>query len=166
MKQLLIIAIILLNTLTTFSQNTEVSTYYFVRHAEKDRSDTSNHNPHLIENGKQRAEHWNDVLKNVSFDIVYSTNYHRTIETATPTALKNNLEITSYNPKNIDTQEFLNQTKGKTVLVVGHSNTTPEFVNKLLGKEKYKDIDESNNANLYIVTVSDDIISDTLLFVE
>ena len=51
---------------------------------------------------------------------------------------------------------FLQETKGKTVLVVGHSNTTPAFVNKILAVEKYKDIDDNNNANLYIVTISGD----------
>ena len=166
MKHVLIVAIILLNSLLAFSQNSEVSTYYFIRHAEKDRSDSSNHNPHLIEKGKLRAEHWNDVLKNVSFDLIYSTEYHRTIETATPTALNNHLKITSYNPKNIDTQEFLTQTKGKIVFVVGHSHSTPEFVNKLIGTEKYEHIDDNNNANLYIVTISGDTISDTLLLIE
>ena len=51
---------------------------------------------------------------------------------------------------------FQQETKGKTVLVVGHSNTTPAFVNKILAEEKYKDIDDNNNANLYIVTISGD----------
>lgn len=145
---------------------TETSTYYFIRHAEKDRSDASNNNPHLIEKGKLRAEHWKEIFKNIEFDAVYSTEYNRTVETAQPTALKNNVEITFYNPKEIDIQEFLINTKGQSVLVVGHSNSTPTFINKILGKEKYQHIDDSNNANLYIVTISGDIISDTLLLVE
>ena len=41
------------------------STYYFIRHAEKDRSDSNNENPHLIDIGKQRAQHWNEVFKNI-----------------------------------------------------------------------------------------------------
>lgn len=169
MKQLLLLAFVFLTIQPVFSQNENentTSTYYFIRHAEKDRSDLSNRNPHLIEIGKQRAEHWSNVLKNIEFDAVYSTEYHRTIETASPTALKNNIEITFYDPSNIENREFLNSTKGKSVLVVGHSNTTPDFVNKLLGKEKYKHIDDSNNANLYIVTIFKDTISDTLLLVE
>jgi phosphohistidine phosphatase SixA len=172
MKKIILLILILSTTLTSCLQTkeeqskTETSTYYFIRHAEKDRSDASNNNPHLIEKGKQRAEHWKDVLKNIKFDAVYSTDYHRTIETAQPTALKNNVEITFYNPKEINIHEFLNNTIGQSVLVVGHSNSTPEFVNKLLGKEKYEHIDDSNNANLYIVTVFGDTISDTFLFIE
>jgi phosphohistidine phosphatase SixA len=172
MKKIMLLSIILFGTLTSCVQTkeeqskTETSTYYFIRHAEKDRSDASNQNPHLIEKGKQRAEHWKNVFKNIKFDAIYSTEYHRTIETAQPTALKNNIEITLYNPKEIDVQEFLNNTKGQSVLVVGHSNSTPKFVNSILSKEKYEHIDDSNNANLYIVTISGDIISDTLLLVE
>lgn len=169
MKKILFLSLILLTTLASFSQseeNSETSTYYFIRHAEKDRSDASNPNPHLIEKGKERAEHWKEVFKNITFDAIYSTNYHRTIETAQPTASKNNIVITLYNPKGIDVQEFLKNTQGKTVLVVGHSNSTPVFVNAVLGEEKYQHIDDNNNANLYIVTISGDNISDTLLLIE
>jgi len=169
MIKIFAITFVLLTILTSCTKNiqsSETSTYYFIRHAEKDRSDVSNDNPHLIEKGKQRAEHWNDVFKNINFDAVYSTNYHRTLETAIPTSVKNNVEITIYDFKNLDIDKYLDDTKGKSVLVVGHSNTTPEFVNNLIGKEKYKDINDSNNANLFIVTVCGDIISDTLLLVE
>ncbi|MGM5471070.1 SixA phosphatase family protein [Flavobacteriaceae bacterium LMO-SS05] len=141
------------------------STYYFIRHAEKDRSDPSDKNPHLTEIGKARAQHWSIILDKVKFDEVYSTQYNRTKETAQPTAFKNNLELKSYDPNQIEAQSFMNETKGKTVLIVGHSNTTPAFVNKLLGHKKYEDIDDSNNGNLYIVTVCGDNISDQMLVI-
>jgi len=169
MKQLFLFTFVLLFIQPGFSQNkseNKNSTYYLIRHAEKDRSDSSNHNPHLLEKGKKRAEQWSNVLKNINFDAVYSTNYHRTIETATPTAIKNNIEISYYDPKSIDTQEFLQITNGQSVLVVGHSNSTPKFVNNILSQDKYKHIDDSNNSNLYIVTISEDSVSDILLFVE
>jgi len=156
----------LLTGSTSFSQDTNkqaTSTYYFIRHAEKDRNDVTNRNPHLIEKGLQRAEHWNTIFKNIHFDAVYSTNYHRTIETAGPTASKNKVEITIYDYKNLDIGKFLQETKGKSVLVVGHSDTTPEFVNRILGKTKYKDINDNNNGNLYIVTIQGENISDVLL---
>ena len=40
---------------------------------------------------------------------------------------------------------------GKTVLVVGHSNTTPEFVNALIKNDFYDQIEDNNNGNLYYV---------------
>lgn len=139
------------------------STYYFIRHAEKDRTDPTDKNPHLTEIGNARANHWSEILGEIKFDAVYSTDYNRTKETAQPTATKNNLEITLYDPKQIDAQAFLKENEGKTVLIVGHSNTTPAFVNKILGSNKYQDIDDSNNGNLYIVTITGEQINDQVL---
>lgn len=145
----------------------ETSTYYFIRHAEKDRSDASNKNPNLIQKGVLRAAKWSYVLGSVEFDAIYSTDYNRTKQTAAPTAEKQNLNVTIYNPRNIDAKAFLETTKGQTVLIVGHSNTTPMFVNALLGSKKYEDIKDDNNANLYIVTISGSgEISDTVLLVD
>jgi len=141
------------------------STYYFIRHSEKDRTDPTDKNPHLTEIGKARANHWSEILGEIKFDAVYSTDYNRTKETAQQTASKNNLEITLYDPKQIDVQTFLKDNEGKKVLIVGHSNTTPTFVNKILGSNKYQDIDDSNNGNLYIVTISGDQINDQLLVI-
>lgn len=156
---------------TSYSQENDnnasksITTYYFIRHAEKDRTDPSDKNPHLTEVGNARANRWSDILGEVKFDAIYSTDYHRTKETAQPTATKNNLELKIYDPKNIDATFFMKDTKGKTVLIVGHSNTTPEFVNKILGQNKYEDIDDSNNGNLYIVTITGEVISDQLLVI-
>ena len=113
-----------------------------------------------------RAEKWSEVLKNISFDAVYSTNYYRTRETAQPTALKNNLDITLYNPNSVEIEAFLKSHEGKNILIVGHSNTTPKFVNAILGHNQYQEIEDSNNANLYIVTIDKENKSGTLLFIE
>ena len=143
----------------------KTSTFYFIRHAEKDRTDPSDKNPHLTEIGYTRANNWSEILGEIKFDVVYSTDYYRTKETAQPTATKNNIDITLYDPKQIDVQAFLKENEGKTVLLVGHSNTTPAFVNKILGSNKYQDIDDSNNGNLYIVTILGDQISDQVLII-
>lgn len=171
MKQLLTLILLIafigpVNAQETTASN-QTSTYYFIRHAEKDKSDKSNKNPNLIMEGVLRAAKWSLVFENVKFDAVYSTNYNRTKDTAKPTAEKKGLDITIYDPRNMDIKAFLDATKGKTVLVVGHSNSTPAFVNSILGSKKYQNIDESNNANLYIVTISSSgDITDTLLVVE
>ncbi|NER13332.1 phosphoglycerate mutase [Leptobacterium flavescens] len=147
------------------SANSELTTYYFIRHAEKDRTDPNNRNPTLTQDGLSRALKWAETFKNVRFDAVYSTNYERTKQTAAPTAHKNKLEVSIYDPRGLDLKSFLAETKGKTVLVVGHSNTTPAFVNGILGNKKYEQIDDSNNANLYIVTLSGDQKSSNLLYI-
>ena len=129
----------------------EVSTYYLIRHAEKDRSDSSNQNPDLNEDGLNRAEKWAEVFKDIEFDAVYSTDYNRTLQTAGPTAEMKKLEIMKYDPRKLFDENFAENTKGKTVLVVGHSNTTPQFANMILGENKYQDLDDSENGAVFIV---------------
>ena len=143
-----------------------VSTYYLIRHAEKDRSDKTNRNPELTEKGLERADNWANYFKDVKFDAVYSTDYNRTKQTAMPTAEANNAELQFYNPSDMQIDAFLEKTKGQTVLIVGHSNTTPTFTNGLLGEDKYEDIADDNNANLYIVTIDKDSKTSKLLKVE
>jgi len=168
MKRLLLILLIVTFTIPTFSQKDKAvtTTYFLIRHAEKDRSNPTDKNPHLKNKGRERALRWSQVLKNVKLDAVYSTNYNRTKETANPTAASHHLKLVYYNPSKIDYVAFKNETKGKTVLVVGHSNTTPKFVNGLIGKDKYKQIADSNNANLYIVTINGSEISDIQLYIK
>ncbi|SDB43193.1 Broad specificity phosphatase PhoE [Flavobacteriaceae bacterium MAR_2010_188] len=143
------------DTKTVVSDNSEVTTYYLIRHAEKDRTDPSNDNPHLNEQGKERAIKWLQVLADVDFDAVYSTDFNRTRETAQPLASKNNLQTIIYDANNSYNEDFKMETQGKTVLIVGHSNTTPAFVNAILGENKYPDLDDNNNAALFKVTVKD-----------
>lgn len=145
------------------SEDTTITTIYFIRHAEKDRSNPENTNPHLAAAGNARAKHWAEILQHVKFDAVYATNYNRTIETGLPTAENNNLTIQFYDANILNHVKILADNKGKTLLIVGHSNTTPAFVNKFLGKEIYKDIDDSNNGNLYRITVWEQGTTDLLL---
>ncbi len=157
MKHLLILFFAVFMAAPSFSQendNVKTTTYYFIRHAEKDRSDKTNKNPNLTQAGILRAAKWSLVFENVTFDAIYSTDYNRTKQTAQPTAEKKGLEVKLYDPRQLYSQEFAQATKGQTVLVVGHSNTTPAFVNTILGERKHENIDDSNNANLYIVTIT------------
>lgn len=143
-----------------------ITTYYLIRHAEKDRTDTANKNPNLKDTGIERAHKWATVFTDVPFDKVYSTNYNRTIQTAKPTSEAKKLEIQFYNPRKMYDSIFQKETVGKTVLVVGHSNTTPFFANKILGKDTYKQINDDNNSNLYIITVANDVKTGVLLKID
>ena len=61
-----------------------VTSIYLIRHAEKDRTESNNSNPHLNSLGQERSLRWKTFFKNIEFDEFYSTNYHRTIETIKP----------------------------------------------------------------------------------
>jgi phosphohistidine phosphatase SixA len=141
----------------------EVTTYYLIRHAEKDRSDPSNSNPSLTDDGQQRAERWAAYFKAKNLNAVYSTNYNRTQETATPTAQMLDVSIQSYDPRNLFDEGFQKETKGKTVLVVGHSNTTPQFANAIIGRDsKLEDMSDTENGIVYIVIVEGETKSVTI----
>jgi len=168
MKYYLLLFIILMSLTSIKAQEkkNEITTYYLIRHAEKNRTENTNKNPNLTEKGIKRAKNWSVVFKNIPFDIIYSTNYNRTKQTAEPTAKSKNLKIQYYNPRDLYNEKFKSKTTGKTVLVVGHSNTTPQLVNKIIGNEKYTDIDDLNNSNLYIVTIINGQKTTNLLKIE
>lgn len=163
MKKILFL-LALVFTFSAYAQ--EVTTYYFIRHSEKQRINPDDKDPGLTFDGYKRADRWKEVFKEVKFDAVYSTNYNRTKLTAKPTADANKLPILIYDPGKMYSESFQYNTKGKNVLVVGHSNTTPAFVNKILGGETYKQIDDKNNSNLYIVTITDGKPSSVLLSIQ
>jgi len=143
----------------SFAQN-KTTTIYFIRHAEKvDRSN----NPDLSTFGLERAAHWSEIFSDIPFDAIYSTDFTRTKQTAAPTAINKKIDITIYDAKNIDFQKFKTDNLGKTVLVVGHSNTIPDFVNKLINQDVYSNIEDKTFGNLYIVTLNGDIINHLLL---
>lgn len=142
---------------TDNQEESVVTTYYLIRHAEKVTSDPSDPNPALTEEGEARAIAWKDYFEDKNIEAVYSTNYIRTMSTAQPTADANNLEIIQYNPSVLYDSAFATATTGKNVVVVGHSNTTPNFANAILNTEEAPEIDESDYGNLYIVTVDGEV---------
>ena len=127
------------------------STFYFIRHAEKDRSDPENIDPELSQKGLGRAMHWAEILADVSLDAVYTTDFERTAMTAAPTSIKNDIKVQFYDPETLNIEQFKVDNLGKNVLIVGHSNTTPNFVNKMIGEDKYSDIEDTDNGSLFIV---------------
>lgn len=143
----------------SFAQQ-KTTTIYFIRHAEK--VDNSK-NPDLSTAGLTRAAHWNEIFSEALFDAIYSTDFTRTKQTAAPTAINKKLDITIYDAKNIDFQKFKSENLGKTILVVGHSNTTPDFINKLINQSVYPTIEDTTFGNLYIVTMNGDLITHLLL---
>ena len=162
MKQLILLFLILSSIEISSQDCTEI---YLIRHAEKDRSDIKSRNPELNDLGKQRALKWVQVFKNIELDKIYSTNYNRTIQTVTPISEESNIDISIYSPSKINYEHFMSDNNGKKVLVVGHSNTMPFFVNGLINKESYDQIDDLNNSNLYVVTICNNDISHSLLYV-
>ncbi|WP_405382409.1 SixA phosphatase family protein [Maribacter sp. LLG6340-A2] len=139
------------------NEEVSVSTFYLIRHAEKIRSNPDDADPELNQKGLGRAMHWAEILNDVELDAIYSTNYNRTSMTAAPTSVKKNIDVQYYDPRIVDIEQFKADNLNKNVLVVGHSNTTPEFVNLLIGEDKYPEIDDNENGTLFIVQIVNNI---------
>lgn len=135
------------------SADAGISTFYLIRHAEKDRSDLENPDPELNQKGLGRAMHWAEILDEVPIDAIYTTDFIRTAMTASPTSVKQDVDVIYYDPSTVDIVQFKNDNLNKNVLVVGHSNTTPEFTNQLIGDDIYYPLDDSENGSLFIVQI-------------
>jgi len=125
--------------------------YYFIRHAEKNRSNPKDSNPELNKEGKLRALNWAYFFREIPLEAIYSTDYIRTISTAQPVADDKNLPIIIYNPNDLNINMFMKENQGRLVLVVGHSNTTPELVNAMLGDQKFEQMKDNDNSSLFII---------------
>lgn len=132
------------------------TTYYLIRHAEKDRTDANNIDPKLTEKGLERARLWASFFDSIPLNEIYATNYHRTQQTAMYVSSDKQIPVELYEPSTVINEDFLLITKGKKTLLVGHSNTTPQLVNQLIGEEKYKDMADDDNASLFIVVLKGD----------
>lgn len=150
---------ILLFSLTSFSQTT---TFIVLRHAEKESTDK---NANLSSDGKLRAEALRHVLSTSGVNAIYSTPFNRTRQTVTPLAEEKKIVITEYPVNKPYTQliaEILDTYLGKTVVVVGHSNTVPEILKVLSDNLFIVSISENQYDNLYIVSVTKEKIPEVV----
>ena len=145
-----------------FSQTTIAqteTTIYLIRHAEKADSSA---NTELSAAGKKRANDWANYFQLLTIDSIYSTQYIRTQSTGLPTAISQKKEIIIYNPNELDLKKIIAENAGKTILIIGHSNTIPKHINQLLGEEKYPEIPETEFGNLYCIKEKKGDISHSL----
>ena len=104
-----------------------------------------------------------EYFVNKDISKIYSTNYKRTLETVKPIQEAIGLTAILYSPSSIDYKDFISSNEGEVVLIVGHSNTIPNFVNELINDQVYAQIDDLNNSNLYVVNLCDSSISHSLI---
>ena len=132
-------------------------TVYVVRHAEKVSSSDSAgrmmaNDPPLSDAGKVRALVLKDELAKKHIGHIYSTNTSRTMSTAEPLSRAIKINVEQYN--NIDSLiNTIRSSKGN-VLVVGHSNTVDDIVNKLCGQVKIAaDLNDGEYDNLFVIKI-------------
>jgi broad specificity phosphatase PhoE len=126
---------------------------YLVRHAEKD----TGNNPPLTATGFKRAGDLMRTLKSKNIQRIYSTPTRRTMQTADSLRLLQNTDTLLYKADTTGEGLFAKITAagdaGKTILIVGHSNTVPKLIRKL-GVTDYwvKDLPDNEFDNLFLIT--------------
>ena len=133
------------------SSESQTTTVYLVRHAEKGDGE----DPDLTEAGRARAERLREILAAEPIVAVYTTAFNRTRQTATPTADHHGVPVKTYDPGNLVrvAETIMNAHEGGAILVVGHSNTTPELAGILSEGKSFAAIGEDDYANLLVVRV-------------
>jgi 2,3-bisphosphoglycerate-dependent phosphoglycerate mutase len=134
----------------------KATTYYIVRHAEKETPTTMSNTTMtsdvpLSGTGMQRAEALKDLLQKENIKHIFSTNFIRNKSTAQPLADAIHIPIEVYDPKDSTFIRKLKSLNGK-ILIVGHSNTVDDLVNGLSGKQELNgDLPDSEYGDLFVV---------------
>jgi len=129
----------------------QAASLYLVRHAEKHAGE----NPELTQQGHQRAQRLASLFSTTDLDVIYSTDYHRTRQTAQPMAAAKNLQVNVYDPKALTSLAEQLLADNKNAVIIGHSNTTPQLV-RLLSNQAIPDMDEQTYHLIYqVITFPD-----------
>ncbi len=131
------------------NKGSDLTTFYFIRHAEKQTGD----DPELNEKGERRAEQWVEYFFLKDVDNVLSSDFNRTQATAAPLARSKKLEVETYDVRSLDGDQLLEKYRGKTVVLFGHSNTIGTYANQLQSDEKFDELNESDYNHFYVVTI-------------
>jgi phosphohistidine phosphatase SixA len=129
------------------------TTFIVLRHAEKEPTGSD---PNLDSDGVLRADELKRILSSVSVNAIYSTPLNRTRQTVQPLATAKGITISEYPTEKPYAQlvsEIISANRGKTVVIVGHSNTVPEILKQLSNNSFTVTINDSQYDNLFIVSL-------------
>lgn len=129
-----------------------VTQIYILRHAEK--TDSTSKDPDLSSAGIKHANYWKKVLQYIEFDRIFTTDYIRNIKTAKIMSEKFKVTPEIYYPMSFEILKFIQEVQGQKVLIIGHSNTIPDMVNRLIDESKYPPMSHKNYNLMYLITIN------------
>ena len=151
-------AIVVVTTPAVVRAQSPSTVVILVRHGEK--ADEPGADPALSAAGETRARALADTLRSAKVAAVFTTPYRRTDLTAAPfvaaSGLKPIVVPVSGGPAayaKLVQYMITNQYVGRTVLVVGHSNTIPAVISAL-GGPTVSDLCENEYATMYVLTLT------------
>lgn len=157
-----LLKVLLLMTITTSASAAESSSFvlYFSRHAEKvDAKD----DPVLTQAGHRRAAILATLLENAGIQKIFTTDYQRTRQTASPAGKLLKVDIETYiagEPQKLIDQLLADK---QNALIIGHSNTVPDLVHKAGGEAP--DLTEEDFGDLFQLVIQDGTVVTTRLVV-
>lgn len=155
-KLIVAIFIVLFTSASALAQSTVV---YIVRHAEKDKADGNVQDPRLTPEGLKRSYDLSAKLEKENIAGIFSTNYIRTIQTAEPISKRLKMKIKIYDPTVVSNivKTVNKDYKGKTVLIVGHSNTILPIIRAFGGSTSVTEIRDYDYSYLFKLIIDDTV---------
>jgi phosphohistidine phosphatase SixA len=130
-----------------------ITTVYIVRHAEKDTLAATAADPELSAAGRARAQALNQTLAKRQPAALFTTDTKRTRATLAPLAAALKLEPQTYDPKRGRdlADRILKEYAGKSVVIVGHSNTVLSLIDDFGGIPPVDEIHDDEYDYLFVV---------------
>ena len=123
---------------------------FLMRHAEKAVDGTRD--PALSEQGMKMAARLDALLSETQVKAVFSTPYKRTKMTANAVAARNGVAIRDYDPSDVKwLLSQIDQARLENVLVIGHGNTVPDFINTLFPHANMAVMEETDYGRLFVI---------------
>jgi broad specificity phosphatase PhoE len=132
------------------------TTIFVMRHAE--RAALPGGDPPLSPEGELRALRLAEIFgrapKGLGLDCIFVSEFKRTQETVRPLASRLGIPVITVPAKDSEqaAERALAEYRGGRVLIVGHSNTVPELVEELSGRE-VPEMSETEYGIVYAVSV-------------
>ena len=123
-----------------------ITTIIFVRHADRDGSNDAQTTAGII-----RAAQLLQVAEKSDVTAIYHSTANRTRLTVEPLATALSISMTEQGDPAATISDIYSNHRGETVVVAGHSNTTPEMI-ELAGGPAGLVIDHDEYDNLFVLT--------------
>jgi broad specificity phosphatase PhoE len=155
MRTLLAIILALLVAATLPQTARAADTVFVMRHLQKmDGAD-----PPLSAEGAANAQALANMLAKSGIKAIFATPTRRAMDSAQPLAAKLGIAITTYDPGNPDALVKMVAGVQGAVVVVGHSNTVPDLVTRLGGKQPII-LGDQDYGSVFVVTQGDGKVSE------
>ncbi|GAA4041712.1 hypothetical protein GCM10022409_29660 [Hymenobacter glaciei] len=134
-----------------------ITTVYILRHAEKDTTVANNPDPELSAAGRTRAQALSQMLAKRQPAALFTTDTKRTRATLAPLAAALKQEPQTYDPKRGRdlADRVLKEFAGKSVVIVGHSNTVLSLIDDFGGVPPVDEIKDYEYDYLFTVRVAE-----------